>query len=139
MQLRRIAAAVLASVVVPGAAVVSFSTAAHADFIKRKTCHNNTLHQTDTDFFLDDDGTYLKKASWDTHANFHADRITWAVWDVVDGWVVVATTGGTSSTLNDVDVRGSVTATRHVGLGWRMSVFDAAMGNCSVEYWFGEV
>lgn len=142
MRLRSLVTAAGASAALAAGIICVAPTAAQASGVHRISCPNNSLHYTDSDLTLSDDYGQLVKASWDTHANFHPDKITWAAYaSTSEGldWVVVGSVGGTSSTLDDVAPSGSTTAIKSLipqPLEWRMTVFDTAMGNCQAFFSF---
>jgi hypothetical protein len=117
---------------VPTAAQAA-SAAPAADEVEHITCTNNAKHYTASDIYLNED-LQIDKVVWNTVAAYHPDRITWSAWDeTTQTYVLVGAVGGSSSSLDDVAPSGtSVQRFAQVAnpLGWRMTVFDAAMGNC---------
>jgi hypothetical protein len=142
MRLRSVVTAAGTSASLAAALLCVAPTAAQASVIKRISCDNNSLHYTDSDLTLSNDYGQLLRASWDTHANFHPDKITWAAYaSTSEGldWVVLGSVGGTSSTLDDVAPSGSTTEISSLiprALEWRMTVFDKSMGNCQAFFSF---
>lgn len=137
MRFRVFVTTAVTAVLAAGVLVATPTAASAADYVvERISCRSNQQHYTDSDLTYMKDGPYwMKKASWHTHANFKPDRITWSA-DYGDGvWFLLGAVGASSDTLNDVPVSGStmdIVNLAAVPHRYRMTVFDRAMGGCSV-------
>lgn len=142
MRMRSLLATAASAVVTAGLIVATPTPAQAVEEVDRVSCRSNKNHYTDSDMFL---YTHLptaswvaEKVSWHTHDNFKPDRITWSMLYRNDSrWYVIASVGGSSSTHNDVAYKGSTTnVARPNGVvdAYRMTVYDAAFGDCSVAW-----
>lgn len=138
MRLRAVFASAVTAVVSAGVLVATPAAAAtYPTVTKHVTCRSNANHYTAADV------TYeyvrsgrLNRVKWNTSAPFRPDRITWSGLPVDgDAWLLINVIGSTSSTHDDVMPSGE---DNQMTLFWarrfKMTVFDANWGNCTV-YW----
>lgn len=140
MRLRAVIASAVTAVVSAGV-LVATSTAAHAAIVPgRFFCWSNQNHYTSADFTIHTTGQLLD-LRWKTVEAFHPDRITFSGYHrPTNSWTLLIAIGGSAESLNDVNPSGSrdlgPTEGSWSGDTIRMSVFDRAMGNCSVSWRF---
>lgn len=138
MRLRAVVASAVTAVVAAGVLVATPAAAAtYPTVTKHVTCRSNDNHYTAADVTYERVATgQVKRVKWNTSAPFRPDRITWSGLTVQDStWLLINVVGSTSSSLDDVMPSGE---DDQVTLFWarhfKMTVFDANWGNCTV-YW----